>query len=290
MRNQECRPPNQSNFGFRIFHPPSRGKWTGGRELKTQHFFLCSPVPLLLSVRGSTIVEMKTIDIPEGEVQLWWASLDISESAIDRLRRILNPEEIQRAERFRVHAAARRFIGARAALRTVLGRATGTEPAEVDFLFGENGKPRLADEKIFFNASDSGDWVVVGLSAAELGVDLEVVRTVRRRDRLARRVCTDSELKMLTHVPEEGRDALLLRLWTCKEAALKAVGIGLPGGARNVEAEIPLNGAPQLSRLLNETDHWSLLFPELSPGLLCSVVVKGDAWRAVTERFSLHST
>ena len=60
------------------------------------------------------------------------------------------------------------------------------------------------------------------------------MRVVRNHDRLAKRVCTDREIEMLARAPEEGRDALLLRLWTCKEAALKAVGIGLSGGARNV--------------------------------------------------------
>ncbi|MBD3857265.1 MAG: 4'-phosphopantetheinyl transferase superfamily protein [Acidobacteria bacterium] len=233
---------------------------------------------------------MSKIEVLPGQVQLWWALLDVSDSEIDRLRGMLTQEELGRAERFRVTAAARRFIGARAALRMILGRATGTEPAEVGFLFGQHGKPRLPDGGLFFNASDSGDYVVVALTRAEVGVDIELARKVRRRDRLARRVCTDREIEMLARVSEEERDALLLRLWTCKEAALKAVGIGLSGGARNIEAEIPPNSAPRLSHLLEETDHWSLLFPDLLPNLLCSVVVKGSNWRAVSRQFSLHST
>ena len=233
---------------------------------------------------------MNTIEIPTGEVQLWWASLDVGDSEIDHLRGMLAPAELRRAKRFRVAAAARRFIGARAALRMILGRVTDTEPAEVEFLFGERGKPRLPDGGPFFNASDSGDYVVVALTTAEVGVDIELARVVRRRDRLAKRVCTDSELELLAQAPEEERDALLLRLWTCKEAALKAIGIGLSGGARNVEAQIPPNGTPRLSRLLDETAHWSLLFPDVLPHLLCSVVVKGSDWRAVSQQFSLHST
>jgi len=233
---------------------------------------------------------MSKIEVLPGQVQLWWASLDVRDSEIDRLRGMLTREELGRAERFRITAAARRFIGARAALRMILGRATGTEPAEVGFLFGEHGKPRLPDGGLFFNASDSGDYVVVALTRAEVGVDIELARIVRRRDRLARRVCTDREIEMLARAPEEERDALLLRLWTCKEAALKAVGVGLSGGARNIETEIPPDGEPQLSRLLEESDHWSLLFPDLLPNLLCSVVVKGSNWRAVSRQFSLHST
>lgn len=233
---------------------------------------------------------MNCIDLSPDEVQLWWASLDISESEIVRFRGMLTPEELRRAERFRVAAAARRFIGARAALRMILGRAIGAEPADVEFHFGKHGKPLLPDGGPFFNASDSGDYVVVALTTAEVGVDIELARIVRRRDRLARRVCTHIELEMLAGAPEEERDALLLRLWTCKEAALKAIGIGLSGGARNVEAQIPPNGTPRLSRLLDETAHWSLLFPDVLPNLLCSVVIRGRGWRAVSHQFSLHST
>lgn len=233
---------------------------------------------------------MKTIDLLPGEVQLWWASLEMGDSEMRRLRHMLDQEELRRAERFRVATAARRFIGARSALRTVLGKATGVDPAEVKFLLGEHGKPRLPGGGPFFNASDSGDYVVVALSSAEVGVDIELERGVRNHDRLARRICTDRELEMLARAPEKNREALLLRLWTCKEAALKAVGIGLSGGARNVEAVITVNGAPRLSRILDVADHWSLLFPEVLPNLLCSVVVKGVDWRAVSRQLSLHST
>jgi len=232
---------------------------------------------------------MNAIDVAPGQVQLWWASLDLSDSEIDRLRGMLTQEELDRAERFRVTAAARRFIGSRAALRMILGRATGVEPVDVVFLFGQHGKPRLPEGRLFFNASDSGDNVVVALTSAEVGIDIELERIVGRRDGLARRVCTDNELEMLARAPERERDALLLRLWTCKEAALKAVGIGLSGGARNIETEISPDGEPRLSRLLEESDHWSLLFPDLLPNLLCSVVVKGENWQAVSRPFSLHS-
>jgi 4'-phosphopantetheinyl transferase len=232
---------------------------------------------------------MNEIDLLPGEVQLWWASLEAAESEIDRLRQMLDPVELGRAERFRIASAARRFIGARAALRMILGRATGVEPSEVEFLFGERGKPRLAGGQLFFNASDSGDFVVVALATAEVGVDIELARIIRRPDRLAERVCTDRELELLARTPREARDTMLLRLWTCKEAGLKAAGVGLSGGARNVEADISTDEPPKLVRLLEETDHWFLLFPNLHPGLLCTVVVKGEDWRAVSRPFSIHS-
>lgn len=242
----------------------------------------CSPA----HQRGSTIVEMKDIDIPADEVQLWWASLVVSDSKIDRLRRLLTPEELQRAERFRVAAAARRFIAARATLRRVLGQATGVAAADVEFRFGPHGKPRLADGGPCFNASDSGDFVVVALASAEVGVDIELLRPLVRRDRLARRICTNGELEALKRVPEEERDVLLLRLWTCKEAALKAIGTGLPGGVRNVEVSLHPDGLLRLRRMRGRDEDWSLMPAVISPEVVCTVAMRGAGWRLRVSPFT----
>lgn len=231
---------------------------------------------------------MTAFDIPPGEVQLWWASLDVDESEIDRLRRLLTPDEVRRAERFRVIDARRRFVAARAALRMVLSRATGTAPGSLTFRYGEHGKPRLEGSGPHFNASDSGDFVVVALASEEIGVDIEVLRPLARMDRLARRICTDRELEEWSSLPESDSNAALLRLWTYKEAALKAIGTGLPGGVRNVEVSSPPAGPPRLVRLLNESNGWELLSLELAPKLLCSVVVRGVGSRSVCRPFSLH--
>ena len=122
------------------------------------------------------------------------------------------------------------------------------------------------------------------------GVDIEVERKLHRSDRLARRICTDHEFEMLAGLPDHERSTLVHRLWTCKEAALKAVGTGLPGGVRNVEVELPRNGAPRLTRLPGIDSDWTLLFPELESKLMCTVVVRGQGWRAVGHPFSLQST
>lgn len=223
------------------------------------------------------------------DVELWWASLAVPEDELIRLQALLAPFEVRRAQRFRVAAAARRFIAARAALRLVLARVTGTAPVELEFRFGEHGKPRLADDGPCFNASDSGDVVVVAVTSTEVGVDIELPRPLSRRERLARRICTERELETLRRSPEKTRDNLLLRMWTCKEAALKAIGTGLSGGVRNVEVDIPPLGAPRLTRLPHESGDWSLLFADVDHEALCTVVVRGTSRRTVNRELRLQS-
>ncbi len=141
-----------------------------------------------------------------------------------------------------------------------------------------------------FNASDSGDTVVVAMAGQEIGVDVEGLRSLPNPDRLARRICTPDELEQLAELPEAEADAALLRLWTYKEAALKAVGLGLPGGLRNVEVDFRPGGPPQLRRLREHGNGWSLLTADVDPDLLCSIVVRGADWRLVSRAFEIQST
>jgi len=223
-----------------------------------------------------------TFNIPPGEIHLWWASLEVSDREVGALRRLLNSRELERADRFRVPTA-------RAVLRTLLGRTTATDPAAVDFDYGARGKPSVADAP-HFNASDSIDTVVVAMASAEIGVDVEGLRSLPNPDRLARRICTPDELEQLDALTEKEADAALLRLWTYKEAALKAVGLGLPGGLRNVDVDFRPGKPPQLRRLREHVNGWSLLIANVDPNLLCSIVVRGSGWRLVSRAFDLQST
>jgi len=228
--------------------------------------------------------------IPPGEVHLWWAKVSEAEPHLDRLRRTLNSEELERAARFRVEGAARRFIVARAVLRSLLGRATGVDPADVIFAYGEHGKPRLAAGGPFFNASDTGDFVVVALASTELGVDAEVIRPLARRKQLVRRICTQREFEAIESVPETERDAAFLGLWTCKEAALKAVGTGLSGGVRNIEIDLRPDEPPRLHRLRGEVEGWTLVRATLSPEVVCTIVFRGDGPQVSIRPWNFQST
>jgi 4'-phosphopantetheinyl transferase len=184
--------------------------------------------------------------------------------------------------------AGRRFVAARAALRILLATITGDDPAHVEFTYGERGKPSVAGGP-HFNASDSGDTVVVAVAHAEIGVDVESLRPLPNPDRLARRICTDRELEQLAAIPDHEFGANLLRLWTFKEAALKAVGLGLPGGLRNVEVDFRPGEPPRLLRLCDDNGSWSVMPGEIDHTLLCSVVVRGTGWHLTVRELEPHS-
>ena len=72
-----------------------------------------------------------------------------------------------------------------------------------------------------------------------VGVDVETRRNRRHLDRLAARSMTPAEHERWQREPEPERLDAFLRLWTAKEAYLKATGHGLVRPMRSVTAAPP---------------------------------------------------
>lgn len=83
------------------------------------------------------------------------------------------------------------------------------------------GKPVLtARGDVWFSLSHSGRYVLCAVSGRPVGADVQQMRETRRS--LMRRF-HPAEREWLSRQPEEERNAALFRLWTRKEAWVKAV-------------------------------------------------------------------
>lgn len=155
-------------------------------------------------------------------VDVWDVALDAPHPGAERL---LDAAERARAARFVFERDRRRFVAGRAALRAVLGGYLGRDPAALAFALGPHGKPALPGGPPFsFSNSHGRALCAVGLDR-EVGVDLEAVREVPDAEGIARSVFTAEERAAWRSAG--GGSAAFLRLWTHKEAALKALGLGL---------------------------------------------------------------
>ena len=99
-------------------------------------------------------------------------------------------------------------------------RLRGIDPAEpVRFL--PAGKPVFAArEDVCFSLSHSGGCAVCAVGSRPVGADVQAPRAVKLS--IARRFCP-AEQAWLMSLPEDARQAGLFRLWTRKEAWVKAV-------------------------------------------------------------------
>ncbi len=159
------------------------------------------------------------------EVHVWCASSTDFEGW-DRLDEVLSPSERETAHRFRHIENRRTYELAHGLLRHILARYLGSDPASLEFSREEYGKPRLTVRYLTFNLSHSGDRVAIAVARSEVGLDLEKVNIEQIDIDLIHACFTTSEQRWLeqgTNDPWRG----FFRLWTLKEAVLKADGRGL---------------------------------------------------------------
>ncbi|MBO4690109.1 MAG: 4'-phosphopantetheinyl transferase superfamily protein [Paludibacteraceae bacterium] len=94
-----------------------------------------------------------------------------------------------------------------------------------NFSYNENGKPYL-DGGPFFSISHCKEAIAVAVSDEPVGIDIESIR--HADDSLIERVMNENE-RSLIRAKSQGTEAdrMFTRLWTQKEAIVKAQGTGI---------------------------------------------------------------
>ena len=105
---------------------------------------------------------------------------------------------------------------------------TGREQWPV-IAYGEQGKPYIAGAEGFhYNLSHDGEYVLLVVSDAEVGCDIEQIRPVDLK--LPRHAFHPAEYERIAACAEAERNELFFRYWVLKESYIKALGTGLSEG------------------------------------------------------------
>jgi 4'-phosphopantetheinyl transferase len=219
------------------------------------------------------------------EVHLW--TLPHGTQEIAEYTSLLNDAEMERARRFRFPALFERFVADHGRLRLLLAAYLDADPQRLEFVFNEQGKPRLSgpDCRLRFNMSHTRGLTMIAVCLdAELGIDVEALRPVEDRDDIAARHFSPIERRSLQAEPEADRDLAFLRCWTRKEAYVKARGEGL---------SLPLDGfavtldGKHRAALVHcswdehEPYRWMIEHLQPMPGYIGAIVIEQGAWSMI---------
>ncbi|MGZ8852142.1 MAG: 4'-phosphopantetheinyl transferase family protein [Thermoanaerobaculia bacterium] len=155
-------------------------------------------------------------------MQVWICS--VGEESDDLLA-LLSHDERRRADGFRFAADRRRYIVAHGRLRQLLGESLGADPAALVFDAGSNGKPFVTGRPVEFNLSHSGDVALIVIADDPVGADIERIEARPGIGTIAKESFQPDEQAWLNKQADVHR--AFFRLWTLKEAAIKADGVGL---------------------------------------------------------------
>lgn len=189
---------------------------------------------------------------------------------------VLSPDEQERAGRFRFERDRRRWVTCRSALRQILGKYMDVPAGDIRFSYLENGKPllcavpgRLAPH---FNVSHSADMGVVAVTAAgPVGIDVEELRPVPDALDIGRNFLAPGEAALLKQCTGLALSETFLRIWTCKEACVKATGAGLSQSLSDFEISFSGDAPPALLSLVPgdpSFQMWKLRLISPGPGYI----------------------
>ena len=116
-------------------------------------------------------------------------------------------------------------------IRSLLSSYLKNQLSREELLKNENGKPYFANGP-YFNISHSGKYVLMAVSTAEIGVDIEEIKSKDMSSLV--RIFNEAEAKMI----KEHSD--FYYLWCAKESLIKCMGLSV-GKVREIPG-LPLNG------------------------------------------------
>lgn len=179
-------------------------------------------------------------------------------------RELLSEEEKYKERQFATDALRKRFAISRAVLRMLLQSYLSKPNGVIEFLYGKQGKPSLANKSIGleFNLSHSHDLIIYGFARGfPIGVDIEYINPNIRCYNLGNIALSISERALFHQLDQDQKSMAFYRAWTRKEAVLKADGIGLSKPLEDIEVTFLASEKPQVISIdgdINQATIWSL--------------------------------
>jgi 4'-phosphopantetheinyl transferase len=212
-------------------------------------------------------------DLAANELHVWRVSLDRDAAELEHLDHLLSARERERAARFHFDHDRNRYLVAHRVLRRVLIEYLGCKPEGFDFHYGPEGKPSIPGADLRFNLSHSGEVALIGLARGrELGVDVERFRPGVDDDAIARRFFSPFEVLAFQALPEHERGEAFFRIWTRKEAYVKARGGGLTVSLSSFDVSLDAGEAHLLRA--PDLDRWAIVDLDAGSGYAGAAVVE----------------
>lgn len=159
-----------------------------------------------------------------GDVHVWRLILD--DVGLEQVATNLSAGEQRRRDGFHDRRAGHRWGRVRSVLRELLGSYTGVPPASLRFALNAYGKPVLPGRVSFNVAHTSGLAVVAVARDIRVGTDVERIDPARASLLVADTFMSAAESNHLRTCGEDARAHEFFRLWTRREALIKARGTG----------------------------------------------------------------
>jgi len=222
------------------------------------------------------------------KVDVWRLSLDLFAESLERCEAVISSSERERGERFLSPQHRRRYLASQGQLRWLLARYLNRPPRSLKFSRHQWGKPYLADADLSFNISHSQDCLLIAVTQKQsIGVDVEALHPLHSMEAMARRCFADSELAYWEGLAEDERPKVFFRLWTLKEALVKAIGRGLGLGVKRCVYGLAPLRLLALPEECGSVDNWRVCELDVGSDFRAALCVSGGKIQVVRRNLPL---
>ncbi|MDF1794949.1 MAG: 4'-phosphopantetheinyl transferase superfamily protein [Coxiellaceae bacterium] len=156
------------------------------------------------------------------------ADLNQLEHCLSKYTGYLSVIEADRANRFVNQQLRDSFALAHGWLREQLAGYLSVAPTELQFDSNQYGKPFLVGGELQFNLSHSKQRVALAISrSGDVGIDIQHHDTKVELAAIAKRFFAVEEVAWFEQAPESEKLLVFYKIWSLKEAYMKAVGMGM---------------------------------------------------------------
>ncbi|MFN3695212.1 MAG: 4'-phosphopantetheinyl transferase family protein, partial [Ignavibacterium sp.] len=191
----------------------------------------------------------------ESEIHIHTINFSTERNSVENYFQFISEDEKGKVNRFKFSVNRQNSIITYYFRRKILSQYLIIEPSEIEFSYNAYGKPLISEPQrsgIHFNYSHSDDFLIFAVSKnIEVGIDIELVKDLPDLIDLAKNYFSDSEFQHF-HSLENKIDRInfFYKIWTRKEALLKAAGIGITDDLKSINLMTENN----LNRLAEKID------------------------------------
>lgn len=219
------------------------------------------------------------------EVHVWCVNTKMfpDTSFID----ILNEKEKNKARLFYFQRDKNSFIVRHGLLRVLIGKYLRLSPNLIQFKCGKYGKPSIVQDSnkgiLQFNMSYSREQILFAFTLnRSVGADIEFMKVSSDMDSVARLSFSPQEYEAFEKTIQSLKTHCFYRIWTRKEALLKAMGKGLGGGSLD-EIDVTLEHyvempVERIGMQVQKNPSWRLKSLAPAPEYMAAIAAEGSGW------------
>ena len=168
-------------------------------------------------------------------IKLYKIQLSTFEASVCSLIDFLTPSELNRANRFYFNTDKNRFIICRTVLKFLLAEQIGLAIDTVIIEVDANKKPYLPSHPaVYFNVTHAADYAIIAIAKSTVGIDIEIINKDFDFNEILPTVFNASEIAEV--INSSNKHFTFYKLWTRKEAIVKATGRGIDDGISEIVA------------------------------------------------------